>query len=205
MFSFVALLCNAQPPIADSVWPMAWKVNLTEGYEGKGSGPAQYWYDWSQKSEKWIRPTGAYAQDGVCHSATEPCIDLVTAGYRYIIHEETKDCCLLGTFDHGCGPVARDWIVTNNGTFAGKKTVDGVEVFAWTVQGFSSNTWYQTADADKTPVALLQGTYTDTYERASFEKAQSWPASTFEIPSYCSPSKKCASQVPCSYGRVGSF
>jgi hypothetical protein len=202
--ALVESLAFAPPPISESVWATAWTANLTEGV-GSAEGSAQYFYDYSQKSEKWIRPTGEYSQDGVCshdakQSKSEPCVDLVTQGYRYIIHPRIQGCCLLGTFEHGCGPIRPDWIEHNNGTYVGQQTIGGVLVNGWNVQGFSKNTWYQTADASKLPVKMEQGTFIDVYDRSTYSKADSLPKSTFDIPSYCSPANKCPNQSPCSLG-----
>jgi hypothetical protein len=131
-------------------------------------------------------------------SAKEPCVDLTTKGFRYIIHPRVKQCCLLGTFEHGCEPVRPDWIQANNGTYDGQHTITGVLVNGWSVQGFANNTWYQTVDT-KVPVKVLQGTFIDVYGGSTFSKAASLPKSTFDIPPYCTPTNKCHNQAPCSF------
>ena len=100
-----ARAAGSAPPQAP-LWPVAFTVNATEGYTGKGSGLVSYAYDSLAKAEKWTRhTTGLYAQDGVCQGVDAPCTDLVVGGNRWIIHPATDDCCLLGTFAQGCGPL----------------------------------------------------------------------------------------------------
>ena len=187
---------EAKPPL----WPVAYTINSTEGYLSKARAPVSYAYDWTQRSERFFRPTtGLQAQDNVCQGVDAPCIDLVTGGYRYIIHPKTDDCCVLGTFAHGCGPVAQDWMVVGNGTYGGRAVVNGAETDEWTVQGNSVNKWYQTTDG-AVPTRMDQGTFRNDYDRASFRTYASLPADFFTPPPACKAAPKCKSQVPCIYG-----
>ena len=197
LFTARTLATEPQPPL----WPSAFTVNATEGYTGKGSGKVSYAYDSQQKAEKWTRhTTGLYAQDNVCQGVDAPCTDLVVAGNRWIIHPSTGDCCLLGTWAEGCGPLVRDWIAVSNGTFAGTAVVNNVEADEWDVKGFSLNRYWSTADRKNVPVRLDQGGYVNVYDRDSFELApRGLPASTFTVPPSCSASKPCKSQHPCDF------
>ena len=187
-FAAAALLTQApstlaapQPPL----WPVAFTVNATEGYAGKGSSHVSYYYDSMRKAEKWVRETtGLHAQDNVCQGVDAPCTDLVVGGYRWIIHPVTSECCLLwvvgcvvqqgrganshgastliansGTFDEGCGPLVRNWIQASNGTFKGSTVIGGRAAEEWDVQGFSLNRYWSSADGANEPLKLDQGGY----------------------------------------------
>ena len=78
-----AALAALEPPL----WPLAFGINATEGYTGKGRSTVSYFYDSRIPAEKWVRPaTGLHAQDNVCQGVDVPCADLVVGGYRWIIH-----------------------------------------------------------------------------------------------------------------------
>lgn len=202
--AFGVLAHATQSPAPESpLWPEAFSINMTEQLNGKGATtPVSYYYDSSQKAEKWVRhTTGKLAQDNVCQGVDAPCTDLVTQGNRWIIHPTLGDCCLLGTSAHGCGPLARDWIVRNKGTYAGRAVVEGVETDEWDTKGFAVNKFYQTPPPNSVPVKLDQGNDVNVYDRSSFiESPGGLHPDVFALPSSCSESKKCKSQFPCSMG-----
>ena len=194
----LALAVVPQPPL----WPVAFTVNATEGYAGKPQGGVTYMYDSMQHAEMWVRPkTGLHAQDNVCQGVDAPCTDLVVGGNRWIIHPTLGDCCLLGTFAQGCGPLVRDWIRASNGTFKGSAVVGGVAADEWDVQGFALNRYWATVDGGDVPVKLDQGGFVNVYDRETYALApRGLPAATFAVPAACSVAKKCKSQMPCVLG-----
>ena len=197
-----AALAATEPPL----WPLAFGINATEGYTGKGRSTVSYFYDSRIPAEKWVRPaTGLHAQDNVCQGVDVPCADLVVGGYRWIIHPTSSECCLLGTFAQGCGPLYRDWARKLNATYSGRSIVGGLEADQWDVQGFSTNRWYTPALPSPLaglPVKLNQGGFVNDYVLSSFINASEHPfaADVFQVPAYCQPDRKCKSQIPCSLG-----
>lgn len=173
---------------------------MSEQLDGKGpTTPVTFYYDAKNKREKWVRHvTGKLAQDGVCQGVDAPCIDLVTDGLRWIIHPTLGDCCLLGNTDHGCGPLAQNWIGRNNGSYQGKVTVSGFETDQWNVQGFATNKVYWDA-AKSLPVKLDQGNCVNVYDTSSFELGD-LDSKVFALPSTCDAKTLCANQFPCTLG-----
>jgi len=137
----------------------------------------------------------------VCQGIDAPCIDLVANGSRWIIHPLQDTCCLLGTFAQGCGPLKRDWIAANNGTYGGRSAVEGVDADEWVVMGFSENKFWQAASEPLfSPVKMDQGGFVNIYNRnRTFVRNSSFPESMFTVPSTCNINRKCKSQRPCSF------
>lgn len=182
-------------------WARSFSVVSKEGGGQIPFGEATLYYDSTVPAEMKTRKSGLTSQDGVCQGHNGTCTDLTSGGYRYIIFEDTKECCLLGTWDHGCGPVAPNWVTQNKGVYKGQMTVEGTLSDVWDVQGFQLNTWAQTAQPYKgqgiTPVKMAQGDFIDVYQLETFQR-RTFPSEFFSIPSICSPEKKCPSQYPCN-------
>eukprot|EP01012_Entosiphon_sulcatum_P009260 TRINITY_DN1515_c0_g1_i9.p1 TRINITY_DN1515_c0_g1~~TRINITY_DN1515_c0_g1_i9.p1 ORF type:complete len:211 (-),score=31.50 TRINITY_DN1515_c0_g1_i9:333-965(-) len=68
---------------------------------------------------------------GALKNAHEPCIQLATGPYRYLVWPQSNECCICCDRSAGCGPLSPGWV--SNATFEGVETIREHSCNAWSV------------------------------------------------------------------------
>ncbi len=136
---------------------------------------------------------------GVYKLSNTPCNQIIVNGKRWLDFPEKKYCCFCCDAEHGCGVLAKDWLVQQNATYKGIVTYAGEELAQWDVQGLQPNSYFHANNEEKTPKRLTMGkddfyNYTSYYVGIKDEKV-------FELPSYCT--NKCGASTLCQAFRDG--
>ena len=121
------ILVAADP--SKPVWPPAWTATME--YTQLSSGDITLGvYMYSDENEYVALVNGAL--DGLCAGSglvaeNEPCVNLATQDWRWIINPASQSCCACCSDEQGCGPLNTHWIANSNSSYVDTATYFNLE------------------------------------------------------------------------------
>eukprot|EP01012_Entosiphon_sulcatum_P009259 TRINITY_DN1515_c0_g1_i8.p2 TRINITY_DN1515_c0_g1~~TRINITY_DN1515_c0_g1_i8.p2 ORF type:complete len:253 (-),score=25.47 TRINITY_DN1515_c0_g1_i8:333-986(-) len=126
-------VAHAQPP--EPTWPTPFFSEFEE-VTVRGNTTGWYAIDLQQGdggSQAVYRADGH--ADNICGlvkpASHEPCVQLATGAYRYLVWPQSNECCICCDRSAGCGPLSPGWV--SNATFEGVETIREHSCNAWSV------------------------------------------------------------------------
>merc|ERR1711916_230784 len=185
-----AILVAADP--SKPVWPPAWTATME--YTQLSSGDITLGvYMYSDENEYVALVNGAL--DGLCAGSglvaeNEPCVNLATQDWRWIINPASQSCCACCSDEQGCGPLNTHWIANSNSSYVDTATYFNLEANKRLIQGNEANYYYETADS-RIPLALSNGGADNLYIWNTGSWTPKADPSFFQVPSFCDASNLC--------------
>jgi len=185
-----ASLATASP--SKPVWPPEWTATMEFEHLPTGERTLGV-YMYSQEAEYVALVNGN--ADGLCAGSgfvkeNEPCINLATHDWRWIIDPVDQDCCACCTNDQGCGPLNTHWIANSNSSYVDTATYYNLQANKWLIQGNDANYYYETAES-RIPLALSNGGADNLYIWNTGSWTPKADPSFFKVPSFCDASNLC--------------
>lgn len=192
----VGMALSIGPPIQ----PPAYSVFFTEVLHifGQTFDNNGYWfYDFLNGRMRYDHLRGhrdnfCYGQNLSDSDPHGPCTLLFTNhSYMYVYYPLAKNCCALCGEKDKCTVLKPTWL--SNGTFTGKKTIQGSTCYGWITNGFDFRDELYVTDKN-IPCQYTENSYdgdishTITFNQSTYKVGQPNPE-LFEIPYYCN--KKC--------------
>ena len=121
-FAVVLAVASASP--SKPVWPPEWTATMEFEHLPTGERTLGV-YMYSQEAEYVALVNGN--ADGLCAGSgfvkeNEPCINLATQDWRWIIDPVDQECCACCSKDEGCGPLNTHWIANSNSSYVDTAT-----------------------------------------------------------------------------------
>ena len=136
------------------------------------------------------------------HLKKQPCSQYVDHGDRYLYYPADSSCCYCCSADHGCGVLKNDWIT--DGSYIGKVSHLGMDVFKWNKPGLQDNIYLETMENDPNMRIPIQtdmgpGTTPDFIQEFNYQTfTTKVDPSVFTLPSSCDKTKKCPINSTCT-------
>ena len=127
-----------------------------------------------------------------------PCTSLVVESKRYFVFPEAKYCCMCCTAENGCGILSPNWLVTANGSYVGRKVVEGNLADGWVAVAHASNYYWQTAYSE-IPLEIYQAPSDLQVFNVSTFSTRPLSDQLFHLPPSCDGDPKCPSSSFCHY------
>jgi len=139
---------SAPAPVAH--WPDAFFANFSEHLNSSFLFPnsshganftAYYALDLSYKGKDGhVGASAVYRSDGktalkICHAfhPNTACIQMKVSGHLYLVYPEINECCRCCSWEHGCGPLKRNW--TAPAVYMGRRNISGLQCDKFSVAG----------------------------------------------------------------------
>merc|ERR1711916_116859 len=169
-FAVVLAVASASP--SKPVWPPEWTATMEFEHLPTGERTLGV-YMYSQEAEYVALVNGN--ADGLCAGSgfvkeNEPCINLATQDWRWIIDPVDQECCACCSKDEGCGPLNTHWIANSNSSYVDTATYYNLQANKWLIQGNDADYLYIWNTGSWTPKA---------------------DPSFFQVPSFCDASNLC--------------